>query len=442
MAIVKSTDKNQQALRNCLHYITNDKKASNVSFSDGDVFGSVDFTADLFEQIRLLHNRKGKIFAHHYVQSFSPEDKITPEQAHKIGLEFAKKAFPNFVAIVATHHDKEHIHNHILLNAYSSTCDYKWNDNNETRKQLQGISDELCVKINLSVIENRGNGLDQTTYQLALQGKSWKFKLSCDLDEAMKFCTSKDEFINFLYLRGYDVKFTEKNITITKEGQKKGIRVDTLAKQFGAKYKKLNLEKAMNFWERPKEFIRIEKTKKPVNVRFESEFQRFEKYLFEQINKPEITETEKSVSNFSLKEILESFGKNFMGEIDLLELVKLKELDFLFYAEKFKDTAVVATKNYNAEKLKSQVNILTKADKILVKQRNLNNKIYAEICATAERNNEKPCYRVVNENQFNRLKNSNLKFAYFPKDENYNIVFNKKDEETFNYALKAKGLYQ
>jgi hypothetical protein len=148
------------------------------------------------------------------------------------------------------------------------------------------------------------------------------------------------------------------------------------------------------------------------------------------------------MSNFSLKEILESCGKNFKGEIDLLELVKLKELDFLFYAEKFRDTAVVVTKDYNAEKLKSQVNILTKADKILVKQRNLNNKNYAEICATAERNNEKPCYRVVNETQFNRLKNSNLKFAYFQKGENYNVVFNKKDEETFNYALKSKGLYQ
>jgi hypothetical protein len=114
----------------------------------------------------------------------------------------------------------------------------------------------------------------------------------------------------------------------------------------------------------------------------------------------------------------------------------------LFYAEKFRDTAVVVIKDYNTEKLKSQVNILTKADKILLQHKNQNKKIYAEICATAERNNEKPCYRVVNENQFNRLKNSNLKFVYFQKGENYNVIFNKKDEETFNYALKVKGLYQ
>jgi hypothetical protein len=310
---------------------------------------------------------------------------------------------------------------------------------------LQNISDELCAKNNLSVIENRGKGLDQATYQLAMRGKSWKFTLTCDLDEAMKFCKTKDEFINFLYLRGYSVKYTEKNITITKDGEKKGVRVDTLAKQFGSKYTKLNLEKAMGFWERPKEFIKIEHRKNPVKSTYNGEWARFEKYLFEQINKPEIIETEDFCHNISLKEILESQGKNFKGEIDLLELVKLKELDCFFYARKFELTAIVMVKEYNEEKLKSTVTVLDKANKILLeqkKEKSLNAKINAKIKKTAQERCEKPCYRVVTETEFRKLREKKIKFAYFQKGEKYNIVFLKEDEQKINQALNSAILRQ
>jgi protease II len=84
------------------------------------------------------------------------------------------------------------------------------------------------------------------------------------------------------------------------------------------------------------------------------------------------------------------------------------------------------------------LNILNYTDKILLKQQNLNNKIYAQILATAKENEEKPCYRVVNENQFNRLKNSNFKFAFFQKGENFNIVFNKNIEQKINAELKSE----
>jgi hypothetical protein len=120
--------------------------------------------------------------------------------------------------------------------------------------------------------------------------------------------------------------------------------------------------------------------------------------------------------------------------------VKLKELNCFFFARKFEDTAYVSVAEYNKNKLKNKVNILSYTDKILLKQRNLNNKIYAQILATAKENNEKPCYRVVNENQFNRLKNSNLKFAFFQKGENFNIIFNKNIEQKINAELKSATL--
>ena len=52
---------------------------------------------------------------YHVVQSFSPEDNISPETAHEIGLRFAEY-FGNYQMVIATHTDRNHIHNHIVFN--------------------------------------------------------------------------------------------------------------------------------------------------------------------------------------------------------------------------------------------------------------------------------------------------------------------------------------
>ena len=62
--------------------------------------------------------RGKKVLAHHFIQSFSPEDNLTPEQIHSIGretiLEFTGQEYE---FIIATHLDKEHVHNHIIINS-------------------------------------------------------------------------------------------------------------------------------------------------------------------------------------------------------------------------------------------------------------------------------------------------------------------------------------
>ena len=54
---------------------------------------------------------------YHYVQSFSPDEKVSPEQVHAIGLELAK-VFGEREVLVATHIDRDHLHNHFVVNAY------------------------------------------------------------------------------------------------------------------------------------------------------------------------------------------------------------------------------------------------------------------------------------------------------------------------------------
>ena len=68
----------------------------------------------MFYEIRRVFNKDSDILAHHYIQSFSPNEKITPELVHQIGAELAQKMAPGFQVIVSTHVDKDHLHNHIL----------------------------------------------------------------------------------------------------------------------------------------------------------------------------------------------------------------------------------------------------------------------------------------------------------------------------------------
>ena len=79
---------------------------------------------------------KGQVKAIHYIQSFDPNDNISPELAHRIGKAFALKVFcENSQVVIATHVDKKHIHTHFILNTYG-VDGHKFNDNKETLKKI------------------------------------------------------------------------------------------------------------------------------------------------------------------------------------------------------------------------------------------------------------------------------------------------------------------
>ena len=206
-----------------------------------------------FEIMRRVFNQDKGVIAHHYYQSFQKDDNVTPEQAHKIGVELAKKMFPNFQVAIATHIDREHIHNHILVNSVNIMTGQKWYSNKRSLSDIRRESDRLCLENGLGIIKknNKYQGIDRITYQLGLKGKSWKINLVHDLDKAIGCCKSKDEFISFLNEKDYTVRYTDNHITVTKNSEKKGIRVDTLARQFGSKYTKESLERNMRYYTAP-----------------------------------------------------------------------------------------------------------------------------------------------------------------------------------------------
>ncbi|HGZ7422771.1 TPA: relaxase/mobilization nuclease domain-containing protein, partial [Streptococcus pneumoniae] len=97
-----------------------------------------------------------KIHSHHIIQSFSPDDHLTPEQINRIGYEAAKELTGGrFRFIVATHVDKGHIHNHIILNSIDQNSDKKFLWDYKAEHNLRMVSDRLSKIAGAKIIENR-----------------------------------------------------------------------------------------------------------------------------------------------------------------------------------------------------------------------------------------------------------------------------------------------
>ena len=97
-----------------------------------------------------------KIHSHHIIQSFSPDDHLTPEQINRIGYETAKELTAGrFRFIVATHVDKDHIHNHIILNSIDQNSDKKFLWDYKAERNLRMVSDRLSKIVGAKIIENR-----------------------------------------------------------------------------------------------------------------------------------------------------------------------------------------------------------------------------------------------------------------------------------------------
>ena len=94
--------------------------------------------------------------AYHVIQSFPGKEHgvdLDPRLAHQIGVEYARRAFPGYKVIVATHLNTGHVHNHIAVCAYNEDHRHKLNFDSTFRRNIRRINDELCMAYNLPVLE-------------------------------------------------------------------------------------------------------------------------------------------------------------------------------------------------------------------------------------------------------------------------------------------------
>lgn len=220
-------------LNYAIDYIINPEK------TDGGIlvssFGCSPKTADLEMAITADKGSKnGNRIAYHMVQSFSPNDDITPEKAHELGMEFAKKVTGGrHEFVVSTHIDGNCIHNHIIFNSVNFIDYTKYDNTDKDLKRMRNINDKICRENNLSVIEKysgkRGKG--RYEYEQSKAGNSWKDKLRVMIDSTIQKVSSFDEFIQVMELEGYEIKYG-KHISFRAIGQERFTR----SKKIGEAY--------------------------------------------------------------------------------------------------------------------------------------------------------------------------------------------------------------
>lgn len=199
---------NESHLSEAIDYAIKKEKTNNNLYADSYNCG-INTAFDCFKLTKLnakeinyseQSNRKN-ILAWHIIQSFSPEDNISPEQALAIGKEFMKDKFPNFQYVIGTHTDKDHIHNHIIFNSVNAVTQKKLHTNKKNYYEMRDVSDGLCRKNGLSVIEKNS--------------KSKTEKLKNDIDESIKKANSLSDFTAIMQELGYTLKFPKNNMYIS-----------------------------------------------------------------------------------------------------------------------------------------------------------------------------------------------------------------------------------
>lgn len=152
--------------------------------------------------------KPGGVLGYHLIHAFAPGE-VTPEQAHKIGVEFAARLLGDrYEAVISTHLDREHLHCHILFNSVSFVDGTKYkNTFRDYFGDIRGISNEISRAHGLSVIEPGAGGRHYAEWNAEAQGKpTVRALVRQDIDAAIASAYTMKAFWRQLEELGYTVK--------------------------------------------------------------------------------------------------------------------------------------------------------------------------------------------------------------------------------------------
>ncbi|HDH6156287.1 TPA: relaxase/mobilization nuclease domain-containing protein, partial [Staphylococcus aureus] len=194
----------------------------------------VDYAKSYFKQTRALYGKENGVQAHTVIQSFKPGE-VTAKECNKIGLELAKKIAPDYQVAVYTHTDKEHYHNHIIINSVNLETGKKYQSNKEQRDFIKKANDQLCEERGLSVPEKTS----EIRYTLAEQNlidkdkSSWKNDIRMAVEETKDNAVDFEEFNTLLKEKGIEItRVTKNNVTYRHIEEDKKVRGNTLGDSY------------------------------------------------------------------------------------------------------------------------------------------------------------------------------------------------------------------
>lgn len=262
--------------KNLIEYILDEKNDGEKVGCASSLNCNVETALYEFKDIQKKYKMGGTRGAYHIIQSFSPLDKITVEQANEIGLRMCKELYPTFQCIVSTHIDKGHIHNHICVNAINLEG-RKLEDRLANEKEgLYGVSDTSdriskeygCFIMPRKTYLKSKNSQDDY-YQYKRQ--SWKEQIEEHLERLIPKCNSIDELLDELSILGYEIR-RGKHIAVRCLGMQRYARIDTI----NSKYSTSNLYKLY----REKENVKL--------LAIKTEQNEFNSIIFQKANESKI----------------------------------------------------------------------------------------------------------------------------------------------------------
>ena len=222
-------------LNQLIDYVMNPEKTNDFEYVSGQNILDIHSTCDEMLATRTMANalknkpRKNEIYGYHFVQSFSPDDHLTPEQAHEIGLKTMKEYLGNSAEfIIATHTDKDHLHNHIVLNATNPLTLNKFQQNKNDLETLKEISDRISKEYGCKIIvrPEQKLGNSHKNYLVYLAQNSYRKEIKNKLEFLVNHSHTWEDFKTKARALNLKVDDTKKYTTYLLEGseQTKKIR--------------------------------------------------------------------------------------------------------------------------------------------------------------------------------------------------------------------------
>ena len=194
-----------------------------------------------FELTKKQFGSRTKTLAHHLIQSFVPEE-VSFEEAHQVGIELCEKILEGkYEYVLATHIDKDHIHNHIIFNSIDVEEGKIYHSYYGSYMNIRNQSDKLCKEHNLSVIDQetekeineikRRKFVSWHDWNEDKKGKSYKSRLQFDMDRVIQKAINWEHFLKIMEQYGYEIKFG-KHIAFKQKNQQRFTRAKTIGTNY------------------------------------------------------------------------------------------------------------------------------------------------------------------------------------------------------------------
>ena len=223
-------------MQDALDYAANRDKTEQSCFESSYACTLETAFADM-RQTKERWHKSGGVQGYHLVQSFAAGE-VSPELAHQIAKELADRVLGGrYEYVIGTHLNTGHIHSHIVWNSVSRIDGKKYHSNGKSYvTEIRAVSDELCRKYKLSVIDTENSNHVAKPYAEWMAEKNsqptWRTAIRQDVDDAIQQSLTWRQFLGALEHKGYEVRMGRKYPVLRPPGKERFVRFKTLGKRY------------------------------------------------------------------------------------------------------------------------------------------------------------------------------------------------------------------